>query len=311
MLESLPGLIHVMQLLFVIVASIVIMYSIFKQRWGTVIVMMIFTAMIMALPMIVEFAIGESFLTEDKEKTKKEVEPAPTPEPTPEPEPAPVVPAEPIDWQPILVIISIAVAAAVLTVIGTFFVRSYTKRKFLLLQKQQVEQEKALQWNALRNVFNESLQTVFNYETTLSLALKYPAMNNSKDEYTAEMLRAVKTAQELNEAVQPSGIGGSDELMKSYREAVNHLDRKVKSAELNAQKLALKFLSTEQRKDFELAASLLTHASNDGTPDRVRVNYLDRLKTVIERINERSVGNLVPAKTMKVIEKLETKEITA
>lgn len=299
-MESLEMILSTLQVLSVVVILFIAATLIFKRRFVAAVIFMV----IAPLPLLIlpHFVMETSSNTINQ--TSNEV-----PEPTPAPEPA--APSEPFDWEPVLIGGGILAAVGFIVFIVSYAVKTYQKRQLMLEEKNQRDQEKAVQWNQLREVYKDSLQVIFDYETNLELALQYPAMNNSQDEYTAKMLRSAQKAKEVNAAVSSDGIGGSDELLEQYRQIVHELKEDVNLAKLNAEKMKIGFLSDDQRKDFKLAISLLNHASNEGTTEQARVNFLEKLKETIERINSRSVANLIPSKTIQAIERMEQKELTA
>lgn len=299
-MEGLESFMGFIQVLYIIGIVVIAMGMLFKRRFVAAIAFMLMAP----LPLLLINYIFDGYI-----KEISAFSPEPKTGPTPSPEPA--APVEPFNWEPFMIGGGILGAVSVIVLMLVYGIKAYRKLQLVLEEKAQVEKEKTMQWNQLRETYENSLQIIFNYETDLKLALQYPAMNNSQDKYTAKMLRSAQKAKEVNAAVQSDGIGGSDELLHQYSEIVHEFEEDVSLAKLNAEKTALGFLSDEQRKDFKLAMSLLNHASSEGTPDKSRVNLLEKLKDTIERINKRSVANLVPNKTMHAIEKIKQKELTA
>lgn len=137
------------------------------------------------------------------------------------------------------------------------------------------------------------------YSMDIGLAIRFPVMNDPTNEFTANMLKAMRTA---NNRVE-------DELEK-YQDAVDDLELTFEQAKHSAKNIALSRVSEADQQDFVLAQNLLNQIKDHATTEKSRVIYSDKLKSVIQRINERNNVDIVPQEAVREIEQYSRKELT-
>lgn len=144
---------------------------------------------------------------------------------------------------------------------------------------------------ALKERYDGLQEKIADYRMKMGLAIRYPVMNDPRDEFTANMLKALKTAE--NSVNSHATV---------YQKAVDDLELAFQQAEYNARTIALKRVSDADRKDFVLAQNLLKHITDYATTQKLRVNYANKLKQVIQQINERNNIEIIPNDSTQELE---------
>lgn len=154
---------------------------------------------------------------------------------------------------------------------------------------------------------DKAKETIAQYSMDINLALKYPAFNDPNDKVTSDMLKALGYAKDVY-LISETDL--NKETIKDYSEAVTDLEQKVKLAEENAQHVQWNRLDSKLQKYFENAENLYRQAFDPGNPDDFRVELMNRLKGVIEKINQHSRRRTVPATITHSLERELRKELT-
>lgn len=223
-------------------------------------------------------------------------QPAPAPEPEPEP-------AEPMDLTVLWAILIIAASLAILSGLGYATYRLVTASKRKRETAKQARAETAARWTAAKEQHTEAVSTVASYELDVVKAIDYPAFNDISVPEVSAMTKAMRRARDIEFQIdKDSSIGGSDDLLKTYRDAVDEFVIAVEVAEAKAKQIRWKTIPQEERKDLKLAKKLLAQAEDPGNPENVRHNLYERLKKVIDRLNESHGSTLVPTPTIGAIE---------
>lgn len=220
------------------------------------------------------------------------------PEPTPEPQPS-----EPPDltWMLYVGALLVGLVALAALVYGIYRITTSAKRKREAQKKAQ--EEIAARWVAAKGRHAEAIATVASYEIDVVKAIDYPAFNDISVPEVSAMSKAMRRVQDIEFQVdKDSAIGGSDELLESYRDAVDEFVTAVEVAEAKAKQIRWKTIPAEEREDLRLAKKLLAQAEDPGNPENMRHNLYQRLKKVIDRLNESHGSTLVPTKTVGAIE---------
>ena len=152
----------------------------------------------------------------------------------------------------------------------------------------------------LQDRYTAIKEAIVAYSMDIGLAIRYPVMNDPTDEFTASMLKALKRANSK-----------SEDDVEVYQDAVDDLELKFEQAEYNAKKIALSRVSEADQQDFRLAQNLLNQIKDHATSKESRAIFSDKLRSVIERINERNNVNMVPQEAVRKIEQYSRKELTA
>lgn len=100
------------------------------------------------------------------------------------------------------------------------------------------------------------------YGNDIVKLLKFPVMNDLRDENTLEMVLALKNAKNIQPESNP----------KKFRKAVNSLERKFLKAESNALIISSAAFSDEQHKKAEKARDLFAIACNDVSSEQEKRN---------------------------------------
>lgn len=129
------------------------------------------------------------------------------------------------------------------------------------------------------------------YHMDISLAIQFPVMNDPTDPFTAKMLEAAKQAEVDAQ---------KDDY--TYHSSLNILELRIDQAVFNAKGIALKNVSEQDRKDFDLAQKLLNQIKDRATTAESRVIFSNKLRKVIDRINQRNNNEIVPKSAMTEIE---------
>lgn len=137
------------------------------------------------------------------------------------------------------------------------------------------------------------------YSMDIGLAIRFPVMNDPTNEFTANMLKAMRTA---NNKVEDD--------LEIYQDAVDDLELTFEQAEHNAKNIALSRVSEADQQDFVLAQNLLNQIKDHATSEKSRVIYSDKLRSVVQRINERNNVDIVPQEAVREIEQYSRKGIT-
>ena len=218
-------------------------------------------------------------------------------------EPATVIERE-TDFTWVWIIVALA-GAGILVPVALVNIRD--KRD--AIQSRQREQEaRTKELETLITRHNETRRTVLGYETDIKLAIAYPAMNDMSEEATRNMVTAMKNAGILHDNLKDNQQTVNSTQLSEFRDAVFSFENAVEIAVNNAKRIKTSNMSEDDKKDFRLASQLLTHASDRGTPDDLRENYMKQLKKVIDRINERR-NFVIPTEAVSGIEKVVRLEI--
>lgn len=169
-------------------------------------------------------------------------------------------------------------------------------------------EQRIQQWDNLRNRYEKVTKDITMYEMDLKVALDYPVMNDVSDDKTRQMIEASKKANLIHLIINKSGLGGNNEVLEEYHNAVVNLENAFEIAERNAKKIALQGISIQDRRDVKMARNLLTHIENWGNNAKIKENYLMKLNEVIHRINKRQ-NVVIPGKIMTTLEDATRKEI--
>lgn len=220
-------------------------------------------------------------------------------------------PAEPVNWQPLVTTLTVAIILG-----AVFFAVSFIVRKVKALQEQKHIQKtkhsiQMQEWDIVKNRYQELLETVASYETDITKAIKYPAMNDVQEEATAVMMQSLRKARDVFDTVERVQNSHEDEaLFEKFSTAVNTFAVDVDHAKSNAKSVALSKLSNHDRKDLNQIRLLLKHASNESNPDQLRHDYMARMKTIVDRINERNTKQVIPAKILTTLEHSTLRQLT-
>ena len=145
---------------------------------------------------------------------------------------------------------------------------------------------------------NSLRKKIADYQMDIELAIRYPVMNDPTDYFTAKMLEASKQAEVDTQ---------KDDY--TYQSSLITLEMRIEQAIFNAQRIALKNVSEQDRKDFNLAQNLLNHLKDKATTAESRVTFANKLREVIERINQRNNNEIVPKSALAEIEQYTRLEI--
>lgn len=244
------------------------------------------------------FYIEESQDDESQDDEAEEEEPAPEPEPEPAPESS-----EPVDltWMLYVGALLVGLAALAALIYGIYRIAASAKRKREAEKK--ASAETAAKWAAAKERHAEAITTVASYEIDVAKAIDYPAFNDISVPEVSAMSKAMRRARDIEFQIDKNeDIGGSDDLLKTYRDAVDEFVTAVEVAEAKAKQIRWKSIPKEERKDLKLAKKLLAQAEDPGNPENVRHNLYERLKKVIDRLNDSHGSTLVPNKTIGQIE---------
>lgn len=219
------------------------------------------------------------------------------------PEPVESTPAtvsfEPIDWSIILY---------VLLGIGAFVGVTYMIRKIMkaLHTRQDMKAETARlqsRWDAVQERYDAVRKAIVRYETDISLAIRYPAMNDPLQYTTSAMLNALKKTEDIvRVAAQHGAFIGKQEHIEEFSEATHALETAFEKAERTAKKLALSKMSEQDQKDLRQAQFLLDHIRDGANPEHLRTQYAQRLQKLLRDINTRNHAAVVPDTTLHVLE---------
>lgn len=222
---------------------------------------------------------------------------------TPEPAPAPAPPAEPINWQPLITTLVVVIILGALIAGIVFAVKQFNKYRAITSKTKAELDTKTQRWDTVRERYQKVLSQIATYETDLSLAIRYPAINDPLERPTADMLEVLEEVEVLMAGIPDTGVGGDDELLDALTQKVTKLSTRFAYAENHAKRIALSKMSDTERKDFEQARHLLDQVSDPGNPEKMRVMYAERLKKVVQRINDRHSVPVIPTKTVVELEK--------
>lgn len=220
-------------------------------------------------------------------------------------------PAEPVNLQPLVTTLTVAIILG-----AVFFAVSFIVRKVKALQEQKHIQKtkhsiQMQEWDIVKNRYQELLETVASYETDITKAIKYPAMNDVQEEATAVMMQSLRKARDVFDTVERVQNSYEDEaLFEKFSTAVNTFAVDVDHAKSNAKSVALSKLSNHDRKDLNQIRLLLKHASNESNPDQLRHDYMARMKTIVDRINERNTKQIIPVKILTTLEHSTLRQLT-
>lgn len=302
---ELPNFVYSISLIAGTLVALMGMVSVF---WGTAngrgsgggIILLLAGVMIAGLPgtftMIFntfDTSGGPSDETED-DSTPDETEPEP--EPTQEP-------ADPMDLTFLWAILIIAASLAILAGLGYVTYRVFTSAKRKRKVTKQALAETAARWAAARDLHAEALTTVASYELDVAKAIDFPAFNDISVPEVSAMSKAMRRARDVEFQIdKDSEIGGSDDLLATYRDAVDEFVTSVEIAEAKARQIRWKSVPKEEQKLMRQAKHLLIQAEDPGNPEKMRHTLYERLKKTIDQLNEAHGSRVVPTKTIGEIE---------
>lgn len=236
----------------------------------------------------------------DADGTRDGASEAPQPEPTPEPTPEP---SEPMDLTLPLTILIIAVSLAVLAGVGYGGCRLAASAKRRREATKQTQVETVARWDAARKLHTQAVATVASYELDVAKAIDYPAFNDITVPEVSAMSKAMRRAQDIEfQTDKNKEIGGTDELLASYRDAVDEFVTAVEVAEATARRIRWKSVPPAERKLMWQAKNLLVQAEDPGNPENMRHTLYERLKKTIDQLNEAHGSKVVPTRTVGEIE---------
>lgn len=226
------------------------------------------------------------------------------PEPEPEPEPAPPAePAEPMDLSVLWAILFGAAALAILTALGYGIYRVVTSSKRKRKAEKQTLAETAARWKAARDRHADAISTVASYELDVAKAIDYPAFNDVTVEEVSAMSKAMSRARDIEFQIDKDAeICGSDDLLVTYRGAVDDFVAAVAIAEAKAQQIRWKSIPEDERKLMKQAKNLLIQAEDPGNPEKMRHTLYQRLQKTIDQLNQVHGSRVVSTRTIGEIE---------
>ena len=155
----------------------------------------------------------------------------------------------------------------------------------------------------VRDEFADAQARIASYELDIKKSLSLPAFNNVMVPEVNTMVKQLRKCARLVGSMTASNA--SDVSI-----AVDELWVDIQAAEHAAQQYVANKFSDEERKDLNLAKSLLAHAEDTGNTEEARLSFYTKLSSVVKRLNERRAG-MVAVRTTELIQEKARPELTA
>lgn len=158
----------------------------------------------------------------------------------------------------------------------------------------------------IRNRHEESKKIIASYSMDIQKALQYPVFNDYTEPVNQEMLKALSYADDMYEVAQRTLDAST---LKAYSEAVTALQYKIEIAKNHAEYSKWDALDSTTKSYFERAEGFYRHAFDATNPEGLRIECMNQLKNIIEKINEHTRRRAIPASVTHTVERALQKEL--
>lgn len=197
-----------------------------------------------------------------------------------EAKPEPAEPAQPIDWNPLIIVASVVLALVVLAVLIYVGVRIVRKKKADDQARKAIVEANTQAWKYLFNRHDAVKDNYYRYAVDdLDLILRFPALQDTSEEFVKDFLQAFYAANDQ----RPSAINSKkDPAGTDYLRAVGKLERTWEKALSEAARIASSRLTTEDRKRLKRARKLWAVVSDDSATVAERSLHARQLQKCLD-----------------------------